>query len=675
MAARLSPWLGFPRRHPVWTSFAAVLVVVILTLAFFDWNWVKGPVQRAVSSASGREFRIDGDLDVDYFPLEIHARKLFLANARWSEEEAMARAERVDMRVRFWPLLAGRVTIPYLVADKPFVRLEHNGTEANWMFGRRADCGKRPCEAPVRVLGLRVRDGVLQFREPMLRTAVDVQFQSIAPQRKGELAPLVFRGKGTYRDAPFELKGQVDSPLELQGKPLPYTIDLTATAGPTLARVSGTLAEPLQTENVAVDFEMRGPDLAQLYDYVGIVLPKTPPYALKGRLSRKGQQISYQGFAGTVGDSDLGGDVTVDFRNGRPRLTAMLQSRRIDLDDLAGFIGGTPGTGEGETASEEQKKEARAQKASGKLLPSKKLELDKLRSMDADVQLTAAQVNSKRLPLEHMRAHLLLDHGQLTLDPLEFGAAGGRLLNVVHLDAREDQAHLAMDMKLRKLQLQKLFPKAKAMQDSLGSINGAIQLKGRGDSTASMLAASNGNISVIMGQGRMSNLVLELAGLDIAEALKFLLGKDKEVRMRCAYADFGISDGVATARAAALDTTDTALLLKGHFSFKDEKLDMTLLPKPKDKSPISIRVPIDIGGTFAKPTFAPKGGPLVLRGAAVAALAAIAPPLALLGLIETGPGKDAACGPNVPGTGKNEPDNHESQDEAPAPKPGPKPAP
>ncbi len=673
MAARLSPWLDFPRRHPVWTTLVALLVVIILALAFFNWNWAKGPVQRMVSAATGREFRIDGDLDVDYFPLEIHAQKLFLANARWSEEKAMARAQRLDLRLRFWPLLVGRVTVPYLIADKPFLRLEHNGTEANWMFGRKA-C-KPPCEPPVRVLGLRVRDGLLQFRESMLQTSVDVHFESIRAPREGAPAPLVLNGKGTYRDAPFELKGQVDSPLELQGKTLPYTIDLTASAGPTLARVSGTLAEPLQTENVAVDFEMRGPDLARLYDYVGIVLPTTPPYSLKGRLSRSGEQFSYKGFSGTVGDSDLSGDVTIDFRNGRPKLTAALQSRRIDLDDLAGFIGGTPGTGEGETASDEQKKEASAQKASGKLLPSKKLQLDKLRAMDADVRLTAGHVNSKRLPLEHMRARLVLDDGRLTLDPLEFGAAGGKLVNVVHLDAREEQARLDMDMKIRKLQLQKLFPKSRAMQDSLGSINGNIELKGRGVSTASILASSNGNISVIMGQGRMSNLVLEVAGLDIAEALKFLLGKDKEVRMRCAYADFGITDGVATARAAALDTTDTALLLKGSFSFKDEKLDMTLLPRPKDKSPISIRVPIDIGGTFAKPAFAPKGGPLVLRGAAVAALAAIAPPLALLGLIETGPGKDAACGPNVPRSEKDEPDNHESRKDAFAPKPGPKPAP
>jgi uncharacterized protein involved in outer membrane biogenesis len=221
-------------------------------------------------------------------------------------------------------------------------------------------------------------------------------------------------------------------------------------------------------------------------------------------------------------------------------------------------------------------------------------------------------------------------------------------------------------MKLQKLQLPKLFPKSKAMQDSLGSINGVVALKGQGDSAATILASSNGNFSAIMGPGRMSNLVLEVAGLDIAEALKFLLGKDREVALRCAYADFGIVDGVATARSVAVDTTDTALLLKGQFSFVDEKLDMTLLPKPKDKSPVSIRVPIEIGGTFAKPSIAPKGGPLLLRGAAVAALAAVAPPLALLGLIETGPGQDTACQPGAPAPEKSK------QDEKPEKPPGPK---
>jgi uncharacterized protein involved in outer membrane biogenesis len=161
------------------------------------------------------------------------------------------------------------------------------------------------------------------------------------------------------------------------------------------------------------------------------------------------------------------------------------------------------------------------------------------------------------------------------------------------VDARRDPASFALDMRLRNLQLPQLMPRLKQMQDALGSINGVIELQGEGNSAAKVLASADGQFAVIMGPGRMSNLLLEVAGLDIAEALAFLIGKDRQVRLRCAYADFGLQDGIATARSVAIDTSDTALLL---------------------------------------------------RGAAVAALAAIAPPLALLGLVETGPGDDTRCG-------------------------------
>lgn len=620
------------------------MLALVLLLAFFDWNWLRGPIGRMVSASTGREFRIDGNLDVDYFPLEVHAERLYFGNASWSDEAAMAQVQRLDMQVRFWPLLAGKVVLPELALDQPRLRLERNSQGVgNWALGKPAkSCEADECGTGFRILQLLAHGGVLEFREPTLMTSLDVHFDSTRPAEPGALAPLVLNGEGTYRAAPFGLAGIVDSPLALQGKPRPYNLDITARAGDSFARAYGTLAEPLQVENVAVNFEMGGTDLANLYELVGVVLPHTPPYQLAGVLSRNGARIAYRKFAGSVGDSDLSGDATFDLGGPRPKLSAQLQSKLIDFDDLAGFIGGTPGTGPGETSSAGQKQEKKEQKARGKVLPDSPIELGKLRVMDADVQLTATRINSPRLPLEDMKAHLKLDDGRLILDPLNFGAAGGRLASTAQLDARSTPAKFGIAMKVEKLQLPKLMPKVRALDDSTGTLAGAIELSGEGNSAASIMASADGNFSVIMGQGRFSNLMLEVAGLDIAESLVFLLGKDKEVRMRCAYADFGIADGVATARAVALDTTDTALLVRGNLDFGKESLDLKLVPRPKDFSPLSIRAPINIGGTFADPAIAPSGK-LVLRGAAVAALISIAPPLGLLGLIETGPGHDTGC--------------------------------
>lgn len=646
MPAPAPDWAGFPRRHPAWSIALGVILLLFLVLLLMKWNWVKGPVQRIVSAATEREFRIDGDLDVDLFPLEVSARDVYVGNTSWSEEPAMARVDHVDLRVKFWPLLVGRVSVPQLYAERPRLVLERNvHGVGNWVLGAGPrECQPGECRSRLRVQQLFVKEGRLLFREPTYETSIDIHIDSTRRAEDDVLSPLVFSGMGKYRSAPFELEGVVDSPLALQSAGVPYRLDVRARAGDSLARASGLLEEPLQLQEVAVDFELQGADLADLYRFAGVVLPTTPPYRLKGRLSRSGNRFAYEDFTGTVGDSDLAGDAWFDIGGERPRLTADLKSSVIDFDDLAGFIGGTPGTGAGEADSAEQRREAAEQKASGKRLPDRPVNLDRLRAMDADVRLVAGRVDARRLPLESMRAHLLLEDGLLKLDPLDFGAAGGKLDGSVRVDARRDPASFALDMRLKGLQLPKLMPRVKQMQDALGSINGVIDLQGRGNSAARVMASADGQFGLIMGQGRMSNLLLELAGLDIAEALAFLIGKDRQVRLRCAYADFALEDGVATARSVAFDTTDTVLLLKGDVDFRDESLDLTLVPQPKDISPVSIRTPIRIKGTLADPDVELKGGPLILRGAAVAALAAIAPPLALLGLIETGPGDDTQCG-------------------------------
>jgi uncharacterized protein involved in outer membrane biogenesis len=640
----LSASAGFARRHPALIIALGVLLLVVLALALFNWNWARAPVERLVSSTTGRELQIEGDLDVDFFPLEVQAGKVRFANAGWSTEPVMVAVERIDLQAHFWPLFAGRLVLPQLHLAAPHLRLERNAVgEGNWMLVEPRDCGT-DCPQRVRILRLTARDGDLEFHEPTLETFIRVHFESVDPAGGDALAPLELHGNGTFRAEPFEVAGRIDSPLALQGEALPYQLSLMVAAGNSRARVSGTLAEPLQLQDTAVNFELRGNDLADLYEFTGIVLPVTPPYALEGRLGREGRRLFYEDFSGTVGDSDMAGDVWYETGGERPRLVARLQSRRLDLDDLAGFIGGTPGTGPGEEASPEQKAEARAQKARGKLLPQRPFQLAKLRAMDADVQLDAARLTSGRLPLESMKGHLLLEDGQLTLRPLQFGAAGGSLISSVRLDARRDPARLELTMQLRRLELPRLMPRVKSMREALGRFSGVLELRGRGNSTASLLASADGEFGVIMGRGRMSNLVLELAGLDIAEALAFLVSEDQQVTLRCAYADFGIEDGVATARSVAFDTTDTALLLRGDISFRDESLDLTLVPRPKDLSPVSIRTPIRVKGTLADPDIDLKGGPLLLRGAAVAGLAAIAPPLALLALAETGPGEDTDCG-------------------------------
>jgi AsmA family protein len=379
-----------------------------------------------------------------------------------------------------------------------------------------------------------------------------------------------------------------------------------------------------------------------------VALPPTPPYRLDGRLTRDIHSATsstwkYDGFTGQVGDSDLGGSAHVTTGK-RTFLKADLRSKRLDFDDLGGFIGAAPQAGGAEDTNPELRALAAKQAASPKLLPDTPYELDKLRAMDADVRLRAVRINASKLPLDDMDAHLYLKNGVLRLEPLNFGVADGDIRSNIRMDASESTIRTRADITARGLTLSKLMPGVALAQDAVGKVGGRIAVNGTGNSIADMLGTSNGEIGMGMGRGQISNLLVELAGLDIAEAVKFLVTDDRKIPIRCAFGDFAVKDGVMSTRALAFDTTDTIIVGEGDISLREETLDLRLRPRPKDRSLLSLRSPLIVGGTFKDPSFRPDLARVGLRGAIAMALGSIAPPAALLATLELGPGEDSQCG-------------------------------
>jgi uncharacterized protein involved in outer membrane biogenesis len=184
----------------------------------------------------------------------------------------------------------------------------------------------------------------------------------------------------------------------------------------------------------------------------------------------------------------------------------------------------------------------------------------------------------------------------------------------------------------------------KLAQDAIGKVGGNIALSGSGNSIAKMLGSSDGSAALGMGRGQVSNLLMEYAGLDIAEALKFLVRGDRKIPIRCAFGDFAVKDGVMTSRALAFDTADTIIVGEGAISLKDETLRLKLRPRPKDRSLLVFRSPLIVEGTFKDPDIHPDYARVGLRGAIALVLGSIAPPAALLATLELGPGEDSNCG-------------------------------
>lgn len=626
-----------------------VASALAIGFALWDWNWLRQPVARWIMAETGRHFAIRGDLDVDFSarPL-ITAHDVVFGNAEWGSQPNMAHTKSVVLRWDIWEFFKGQNVVHELRLIEPRLLLEKSRDgKRNW------DIRRKPPRRPLRLASLDVRGGRIYLVDPVAGTRADF---AVNTQRGSANRVLTVDGNGRFKNQLFSLRGQGGTILSLHDARIAYPVAVAVRIGATSGQATGTLRDPIRLQGIDVKLDMRGPDLAKLYPIFGLSLPSTPPYTLTGRLLRRGKVWAYNGFEGRVGDSDVTGDVSVDTSRARKYLRANLISKRLDFDDLAGFVGAPPSTGPGETASPEQRAENAARKRAGRVLPEQRYKLERLNAMDADVQFRGESVLAAKIPLDQLNARLLLNNGRLTLAPLTFGIAKGRINAKVILDGRASPITSSVELNAQRLDLKQLFRNSKFAAESAGQIGGYAKLSGYGNSIADMLGSSNGSLGVAMSAGQVSNLMMEYLGLDLAEALKFKLIGDREIQVRCGVADFAVKQGIMQTRLLVLDTSDTNVTGKGQIDLDKERIAMELLAHPKDMSILSARVPIRLSGSFSDLSATPDGHALIAKGAVAIALGTLLSPLAaLVPLVEMGGGKDSDCKEllsSVPAIGK-----------------------
>jgi uncharacterized protein involved in outer membrane biogenesis len=629
-------------RHPVRTLLGLLALAVVIVFMLWDWNWFKRPLERRVTAQTGREFHIDGNLDVELGrTLTITADGLRFANAPWAREPEMARAKRLEFDLRLWPLFHGKIEIPRIALDQPVLHLQRDDkAQGNWIFS-----------STNRTLpefrNVHIAKGVLTYFQPAHKTDIKVSLDSKAPQPGDAEPAILVDGGGRWNGNDFQIAGSAESPLELRDSDRPYRIDLKATAGATHAHARGVLLDPLRFRSMDLTLTLAGKNLADLYPLLGVAAPDTPPYTLDGRLTRdildsKRSTWHYDKFSGKVGNSDLAGDVAVTVGGARPFFKANLVSRQLAFDDLGGFIGKAPHASGSKASNPALAARAASEAASPRLLPSEPYKLDKLRAMDADVRLKARRIDTITLPMDDMDAHLLINDGVLRLDPLNFGVADGNIRSTIHMDARARTIRSQIKINARGMTLGKLMPKADLGKTAVGKVRADIAFTTQGNSIAAMAANANGDAEAGMGSGQVSKLLMEFASMDLAGILKIKLTHDQQIPIRCAYGDFTVKDGVMKPRALVFDTTELRLNGEGMINLADEHLDLTFKARNKKFSPLSLRSPFYVRGTFKHPSVHPDYVRMGLRAAAAAVLANIAVPIAAFAATtDLGQGKDA----------------------------------
>jgi len=91
-----------------------------------------------------------------------------------------------------------------------------------------------------------------------------------------------------------------------------------------------------------------------------------------------------------------------------------------------------------------------------------------------------------------------------------------------------------------------------------------------------------------------------------------------------------------------LNTKNSTIWIDGAVSLRDESLDLRAVVSPKDFSPLTLRTPVHVKGTFAKPAVSLELGKLAGKAGAAGLLALLNPLAAIIPFIDPGSKKEAA---------------------------------
>ncbi|MGZ5780064.1 MAG: AsmA family protein, partial [Burkholderiaceae bacterium] len=389
-----------------------------------------------------------------------------------------------------------------------------------------------------------------------------------------------------------------------------------------------------------------GASMADLFPLSGVLLPETPKFSTEGRvvgtLGRGKLHLRYEKFKGQVGSSDISGTFEYTQKEPRPLLQEDVVSNHLKLSDLTTLIG----AGEGR----KKQKDEEVKQPPDKILPVSPFKTDRWGKMDADVQFSGNEITGAgKLPLENVLTHIKMSNGVLSLEPLNFGIADGRLTTDLKIDGHSNPAKAQMKISARHLKLKALFPSVKEMHASLGEVHGDAKLSATGNSFAALAASSNGEVLALMSQGTVSEFVMEAIGLNVGRMVVSKLFGDRQVELNCMAANFNVKDGTMQPLLFLVDTDDAVIHMEGDINLASEALHLTIYPKSKGVRILSLRSPLYIQGTFKKPDVGVNKTVVGLKAGAAVALGTVATPLAaLLALTQPSPAKDSPCGILLP---------------------------
>ncbi|MBU6418869.1 MAG: AsmA family protein [Proteobacteria bacterium] len=430
--------------------------------------------------------------------------------------------------------------------------------------------------------------------------------------------------KGTLGQLPFVIQGNTTAPdafippalLPATNPPAAnFSESLNASLGNASLSLTGGIATPRTLTGAAMALTLKIPDLSVLSPAVGQPLPAWQNIAVKTTLIDPGgqgleQAIGLNSLTATMDNASFGGDAKLTLRPA-PKLEIDLSIAKANLDAL---LAAWPAAQPAPAAA------MPSQPQPAQIVPDIALPLNLLRQATADVLVKADSLTYGGATYTALQGHAVLNNGVLTVNPLTGQLPGGAISASGSIDASEDPAAETLKFNAPALALGPFLHGFGITAPAQGTVQAQLNASARGNTLPDMLASVSGQLGVASVNGVVDGSVIghifggALQSVGLPENL---VASPGPVSVRCAALRLDSNNGSGTVKALALDSSRLLMQGGGTMNFADETLGLVLKPWLKIQGS-NVIVPVQVGGTFLKPSYS------VAPQSAVAAAAQVA---------------------------------------------------
>jgi AsmA protein len=601
----LTATTGFKRLGFVLLVAIAAGAGVLLTASFLiSADAVREQAMSEIRAVTGLNPVLRGEATVSLFP----SGSISFANVVLGDAKRPAlTAERLTARLRFFPLLIGRVEIADVALERPIIAIDLDASgQSNWSgLIESLARSQKPAQRLAAFSEMRINNGTIVVSDPAHKvdeTLHDVDFSLAWPSISksfGATGRFIWHDEPvdtslTLADFPAALAGNRSGlKLRLAGRPLKAAFEGSISVQPTL-RVEGTVAA----------------DSASLRDAL-IWTGQTPlPGGGFGRFAIKAQTNVMGGTIGLSGvnvelDGNSAEGVLTFATDGRKTLQGTLASDTLDLSPYMSTI--------------------RLLTTNQRAWNSTRITLDGLSGIDFDLRLSAANLIMSNAKIGRTAIAANLRAGHLVVTVGEAQAYGGVIQGSLALAIFEAGVDVKSQLQFTDVDLESCLGQLFGLRRLEGKGNISLAVEGTGESVLAVTRTLNGTAGLTGANGA-------LAGLDVEQLLRRLerrpLSGGGEFRTgRTPYDKIAVAlkivKGTVSVEDVKIEGSAVRLGLAGSASIPDRELDLkgtAALVSAARPNAAPFELPFIVQGSWDDPIMLPDPEALIQRSGAAAPL-------------------------------------------------------